>query len=366
MQHRDRQPPATPAPLAAGKTCPNCQTAMHLHRLPGHYGKPVEIDVCHDCNAIWFDPWESSQLSADGTVGLFQLIHERGGSASASARTLDQGLRCVTCREPMRRVNDRVRSTRFVYQSCPNGHGRFTTFYNFLAEKQFVRELTRVERQRLCATVRQVQCSSCGAPVDLAREEACGYCRATVAVFDRDAARKAVDHYLAQRAGREQAGVRPTPSPWPRDTTHPYPWRWQDTVQGADLAADLLWALGRAFSRWGGPRTPISTNQMPLATATDVLLNAPAREAAFLSASTVEAFAGQAGASRALDALPTAGDALRMLSPASSETLTTIAPIGTVADASATPLVETVAEAGSDLDLVSDGIGSLVSSLLDF
>lgn len=354
------------APIAHGKSCPNCQTPMHLHRLAGHYGKAVEIDVCHDCNAIWFDPWESSQLSADGTVGLFQLIHARGGASSATARVLGEGLRCLACREPMRRVNDRVRSTRFVYQSCPNGHGRFTTFYNFLAEKQFVRELTRAERQRLCATVRQIQCSSCGAPVDLTREDACSYCRATVAVFDRDAARKAIDHYLAQRAGRGHAGGQSAPASWPSDGMRPDRWRWHDAVQGADLAADLLWALGRAFSRWGGPRTSVSTNQMPLATATDVLFNAPAREAAFLSASAAEAFAAQAGAAGAADALPTAGEALRMLSPASSEALATTASIGTIADTAATPRFETVAEVGSDLDLVSDGIGSLVSSLLDF
>ncbi len=355
------QPAATPAPLAEGKTCPNCQTAMHLHRLPGHYGREVEIDVCHDCNAIWFDPWESTQLSADGTVGLFQLIHERGGSASAAARTLDQRLRCALCREPMRRVNDRVRSTRFVYQSCPNGHGRFTTFYNFPAEKQFVRELTRVERQRLCATVRQVQCSSCGAPVDLAREDACGYCRATVAVFDRDAARKAIDHYLAQRTGREYAGPQPAPAPWPRDNKRPDRWRWHDTAQSTDVAADLLWVLGSRFSRWSGLRTPVSTDQMPLATATDVLFNAPAREAAFLSTAAAEAFA----ATVAPNTLPTAGDALRALSRESPETLTALASIGTVADTAAAPLVESVAEVGGDLDLVSDGSGSLISSLLD-
>lgn len=361
MKQSDHSPSTPSAPVAEGKVCPNCATAMHLHRLPGHYGREVEIDVCHDCNAIWFDPWESAQLSADGTVGLFQLIHERGGSASTAARTLDQRLRCVACREPMRRVNDMVRSTRFVYQSCPNGHGRFTTFYNFLAEKQFVRELTRVERQRLCATVRQVQCSSCGAPVDLAREDACGYCRATVAVFDRDAARKAIDHYLAQRTGRGHAGSQSTATPWTSESTRPDRWRRHDALHGADLAADLLWALGRAFSRWSGSRTPVRTNQMPLATATDVLFNAPAREAAFLSTAAAEAFA----ATGAPNTLPTAGDALRTLSRESPETLTALASIGTRAETVSTPLVETAAEVGGDLDLVSDGIGSLLSSLLD-
>ncbi|MFN3630306.1 MAG: zf-TFIIB domain-containing protein, partial [Casimicrobiaceae bacterium] len=339
MQQTDRQPHAHGARIAEGKTCPNCATAMHLHRLPGHYGREIEIDVCHDCNAIWFDPWESSQLSADGTVGLFQLIHQRGGTASSSARTLDHGLRCVTCQTPMRRVNDMVRSTRFVYQSCPHGHGRFTTFYNFLAEKQFVRELTRAERQSLRATVRQIQCSSCGAPIDLAHEDACGYCRATVAVFDRDAARKAIDHYLAQRSGREHTGARTAPAPWPPETTRRDHWRWHDAVQGGDLAADLLWALSRAFSRWSSPRTATSPNQMPLATATDVLLNAPAREAAFLSTAAAEAFAAVGSP----NTLPGASQVLRMPahapSEAPSDALTTFSPIGTTADTAGAPLL---------------------------
>ena len=119
---------------------------MSLYSLPGHYGRPVEIDVCLDCNAIWFDHGESTQLSPDGTVALFQLINERGGTAANAASKFGEGLRCITCGTGMRLTNDRVKNTRFAYKSCPNGHGRLTTFYNFLAEKQFVRELTQAER----------------------------------------------------------------------------------------------------------------------------------------------------------------------------------------------------------------------------
>jgi hypothetical protein len=57
---------------------------MSLYDLPGHYGRNLEIDGCHECNAIWFDEWESTQLSPDGVVALFRLIHERGGTASSA------------------------------------------------------------------------------------------------------------------------------------------------------------------------------------------------------------------------------------------------------------------------------------------
>ena len=169
---------------------------MAAYSLLGHYESTVEIDVCMECNAIWFDQLESSMLSPDGTVALFQLIHERGGASTDAARKFSEGLRCATCRESMKLTNDQVRGTRFTYQACRHGHGRLTTFYNFLAEKQFVRELTRTERTKLAATVKQIRCSGCGAPVDIGKVDACAYCRAPVSVFDREAAKKAIDDYL--------------------------------------------------------------------------------------------------------------------------------------------------------------------------
>ena len=62
-------PPLTSTPST--RHCTNCSTLLSIYSLPGHYNQTVEIDVCHDCNAIWFDQWESSQLSPDGTVALF-------------------------------------------------------------------------------------------------------------------------------------------------------------------------------------------------------------------------------------------------------------------------------------------------------
>ncbi|MBL8311360.1 MAG: zf-TFIIB domain-containing protein [Burkholderiales bacterium] len=233
----------------SNKRCTNCSTLMSLYELPGHYGQSVELDVCHDCNAIWFDQWESSQLSPDGTVALFQLINERGGASSTATSKFGEGLRCVTCGSGMRLTNDRVKNTRFTYQSCPKGHGRLTTFYNFLAEKQFVRELTQQERARLAASVQQIKCSSCAAPVNIGKTDACEYCRAPVSVFDRDAAKKAIDHYLQERHKQVPAQY-PAQSPgYGYSSTSPVGWGNWDT---AGLAADILFALGRAAARGVG------------------------------------------------------------------------------------------------------------------
>lgn len=221
---------------------------MSLYTLPGHYGQSVELDVCHDCNAIWFDQGESTQLSPDGTVTLFQLINERGGTSSNAASKFGEGLRCVTCGTGMRLTNDRVRNTRFVYQSCPNGHGRLTTFYNFLSEKQFVRELTQQERAKLATSVQQIKCSSCAAPVNIGKTDACEYCRAPVSVFDREAAKKAIDHYLQER--QRQVPMQTSGGA----TNYGYSGSSGSGLgyNGVDLATDILFALGRAATRGVG------------------------------------------------------------------------------------------------------------------
>ena len=278
---------------------------MSLYSLPGHYGRPVEIDVCHDCNAIWFDQGESTQLSPDGTVALFQLINERGGASSTATSKFGEGLRCVTCGTGMRLTNDRVKNTRFAYQSCPNGHGRLTTFYNFLAEKQFVRELTQAERAKLAVSVQQIKCSSCAAPVDIGKTDACQYCRAPVSVFDRDAAKKAIEHYLEAR----QQQPMPTPV---AGSNYGYSSAGSSSsgygYNGVDLATDILFALGRAATRGvgnaGARAAPAAVGTGAGSALADTGSTATGGLLHSIGAGTGSAIGGTS------DALPTASDAL--------------------------------------------------------
>ena len=287
-----RFPPLTSTPST--RHCTNCSTLMSIYRLPGHYNQTIEIDVCHDCNAIWFDQWESSQLSPDGTVALFQLINERGGTSSTSASKFGEGLRCVACGTGMKLTNDRVKNTRFAYQSCPKGHGRLTTFYNFLAEKQFVRELTQLERSKLAATVQQIKCSGCGASVNIGKTDACEYCRAPVSVFDRDAAKTAIDHYLKERQ-------RPTPQSAQSSGGSSTHYNYGSGYDSTDLAADILFALGRVAVRGlgtGGARVA------------PAVLGAGAGSAIADAGSTASGGLLDAIHTNATDAVPTATDAL--------------------------------------------------------
>ena len=56
--------------------------------------------------------------------------------------------------------------------------------------------------------MRQIKCTSCSGPIDIATHAACTYCGAAVSVLDKDATQKALDHYLKER----QRQGRPAPA----------------------------------------------------------------------------------------------------------------------------------------------------------
>lgn len=147
----------------------------------------VELDLCHPCQAIWFDQYESAQLTPGAVIDLFREIHEHHGVEHAP---LAERKQCPQCRAPLQLTHDVQRTNRIVYYRCASGHGRFTSFYQFLREKSFVRSLTGAEVERLRAHVAQVRCSSCGAPVDLARDPQCAYCRAPISILDAQAVQR--------------------------------------------------------------------------------------------------------------------------------------------------------------------------------
>ena len=160
----------------------------------------VDLDLCHACRGIWFDQYESAQLTPAAVIELFREIHAHG---EPPAQPLADRKRCPACRQPLQLTHDVQRTNRIVYERCAAGHGRFTSFYQFLREKNFVRSLTAPEVERLRAHVAQVRCSSCGAGVDLARDPQCAYCRAPIAILDAEAVRRTLDE-LAQAEHRRR------------------------------------------------------------------------------------------------------------------------------------------------------------------
>jgi Zn-finger nucleic acid-binding protein len=177
---------------------------MEARRFVRHPQGDVTLDLCWDCHGLWFDEFESTALAARSVIELFRLIHEH---RDKPARPLATSMACPLCRVRLVFTQDLQRTNRFNYYRCGTCHGRFTTFFQFLREKQFVRSLSPVEVASLKAKVAQVRCSSCGGAIDLARDPACRYCGSPISVLDAEA----VDKALAALEAAERPRAVPEP-----------------------------------------------------------------------------------------------------------------------------------------------------------
>ncbi len=181
--------------------CPNCHDPMTSLLVEAFATlRPIEITACAPCNLFWFDKWESIRLTPKAVLELFKYI----GEAGRARKTFASIFKCPLCSVALALTHDLQRTTRFTYWRCRNGHGQLTTFHQFLREKNFIRAPSPAELARLRNTVRQVTCSQCGAPVDLATDSACTHCGAAVALIDPDGVAKAL-HELAAGASAPAA-----------------------------------------------------------------------------------------------------------------------------------------------------------------
>jgi hypothetical protein len=162
-------------------TCPNCSSTMTAVALEGHGGTKVAIDACTNCQMFWFDQRESLQLTPGSTLKLFALIGEHAAAAKSAA---GGALRCPRCAVLLFSTHDRQGTTPFRYWRCNGGHGRLITFFDFLREKNFIRPLTQEQLKELRQNVQVVNCSNCGAPIDLTKDSACAHCHSPLSMLD--------------------------------------------------------------------------------------------------------------------------------------------------------------------------------------
>jgi hypothetical protein len=148
--------------------------------LEGHQGRPVVIDLCVQCQAFWFDKYESLQLAPASTLQLLKTI----GEQTTPGRTQFPDARCPRCAVALKLTQDMQRSTRFAYFRCVSDHGRFIRFFEFLREKDFIRPLSKAQLDELRLEVQIVNCSNCGAPIDLANGSSCSHCKSPVSMLD--------------------------------------------------------------------------------------------------------------------------------------------------------------------------------------
>ena len=226
---------------------------MEAQTLTGHNGRPVTIDLCFPCQSLWFDTHESLALTPASTLTLFRVIGEHTGRPSPTAAEL---ARCPRCKGRLRLTTDMQRHTRFQYLRCPNNHGRLTTFLEFLKEKQFIRALTAPQIAELRANVQTLNCSNCGASVDLAKASACGHCGSPLSMLDLTQAQALVEQLQkADRSGQPIDPALPLNLERARRQTEAnFAGLVRDTSFLNDISANDLVSAGlQAFARWLKP-----------------------------------------------------------------------------------------------------------------
>lgn len=164
----------------------------------------LTLDFCFPCQVVWFDAHESTQLSPGGVIEVFKAFDQH---RATTRNPLPELLDCPRCESRLALTQDLQHTTHFSYYRCEWGHGRLTPFVQFLLEKNFVRPLSGSELAALKARVQNVQCSNCGAPIDLRHDTVCPYCRSPLAILDPDAVGKALGELSTAEVQRKTIDI---------------------------------------------------------------------------------------------------------------------------------------------------------------
>jgi hypothetical protein len=218
--------------------CPNCRQPMQAQDFERVINGTVRVELCFPCAGIWFDHMASVELAPAAVIELFKEIQSHRDDARQPAANR---LTCPRCDDVLVSTSDLSKAGRFSYFRCTRGDGRFTPFFQFLREKQFVRSLTPAELQRVRSQVRQICCSQCGAPIDLEHSNECRYCHAPVSFLDPGAVEKALQMWSeAENKNRVGPTAQAVGDALQRmQLPHP-----QSASPGAQLASHLMADVG--------------------------------------------------------------------------------------------------------------------------
>lgn len=172
--------------------------------LDGQLGRTLTIDQCSTCQALWFDQHESLQLAPASTLKLFQLI----GQQTTAPRPRGEVLKCPRCGLRLVPTHDQQHNTPFQYFRCGREHGRFIGYVDFLREKNFIRPLSAQQLTELRQNVRTINCSNCGAPVDLVHALSCSHCGSPLSMLDMAQVGRVVSQL--QQADRRDKPIDPS------------------------------------------------------------------------------------------------------------------------------------------------------------
>ena len=172
---------ADPAPTErAALDCGNCRQPMRRLVLSGHYGRAVELDMCAGCHLVWFDSTEAARLNGPA---MLDLIAAMATAQSLPHEVIRAGAGCVRCGAALRSVHNQSRWGRSILLACPNAHGSFQSFAQFLQEKGLLRPMSPADRGRLVEERGHIDCVNCGAAIG--RDDAqCSHCLSVPSLLD--------------------------------------------------------------------------------------------------------------------------------------------------------------------------------------
>src|SRR5712691_1770081 len=182
--------------------CPSCSAEMTRLELGARLGTMLDVDLCPACRAIWFDQYEDVRMSPAATLEVFGLISKQPG---APARPLTGALRCPRCQGRLLLTHDLQRITRFQYWRCDAEHGRLMAYIDFLREKDFVCPLSPQQLAELRQNVQTINCSNCGAAIDLAKDSVCAHCGSAVSMLDLQQMARTIGQLQTAAAGHPPA-----------------------------------------------------------------------------------------------------------------------------------------------------------------
>ena len=196
--------------------CPNCTNEMTSMTVNGQLGRPLSFSVCVPCQSFWFEMFKALQLGPASTLQLMKFIGDNSLAAKPKSAALK---RCPQCGDQLLLTHDWQRNTKFNYWRCPQDHGQFTSFLDFLREKDFIHPISREQLTELRKTMQVVNCSNCGAPIDLNKDSVCSHCGSPICMLDMSQPQRMIEQL-------QSAGDKP---------------RWmQDPSVALDLAKTML------------------------------------------------------------------------------------------------------------------------------
>jgi hypothetical protein len=156
---------------------------MEAVPLEGTYRGPMTIDVCTACRGFWFDAGEQFRLTPAATLLLVRRVE---ASRDQPRQRVGARLPCPRCKLALGVTHDIIRDDKYRYFRCPDHHGIFMPFFEFLRSQGLVRGLTPQEVDALKQKLMSITCSSCGAPIDLQTQTKCSSCGSGLAIVDLD------------------------------------------------------------------------------------------------------------------------------------------------------------------------------------